>query len=854
MIPMVDWFSGIANNLGLTGWMVTPWLFVAGALLVSVPIIIHLLNKRRFKTIDWAAMDFLLEADKKNHRRVRIENLLMLLLRCLAVLLIALLVARPHRPKGLFGDKGDVNNFNRIVILDDSLSMGARGEGQIAFDRAKKRLVEFVNGLARNNSNDYLTVILASSPRTRIAALNKVLVSDKASSDDGGTGSKGEVVREIKQLELSDRPAQLAIALEEARKITEDAAPENNSSGGQLAVDSVIYVISDLRAGDWAKGETPEWEQLTTAFKAFAKKENNCYLVNVGAAGAPNIAVSDIVPLRKMLVSGVETEFDVFVTNHGSVSLADVKVRFTVGTSPPVTKPIKTIAAGGKESIRFRYTFAAPAGNPEESGTLPESIPIKAEVLTNDRPDDDHLAADNVRYFAARVHRAVSVLLVDGDPRDDPTRSETFYLQRALRPTSLQAGDARSGFQVKVVRVDELKKEKLDDYQLIFLANVFQLEPTIRAGLPAKTSAAKTGAGPKKKTTGPAGDRESLLKRLEDWTRNGGRLVITLGDQIDARIFNDDFYRFGRGLSPLKLVERKGDEEEKTWAELQIEDKQNLHPTLDLFYQDGVSALQLARFFRWWHAEPPRNASVTAAVGSLGAVPADSVVSVPLSLLKVEKSPAIAEKPFGKGRTVLITTAIDADWNNWTHDDPTFPIYMLELGKYLTPESAKDATVTVGQPLEQAFNGNRYDLTTELTGPDGNKTPLRAQAIPGKNGKGQSLFNRFRYADADRRGFYKMPLGRIGKADNQPDDPATGKTEMLFAANVATAEGNLKALDHKKFEEDLAVETVKIVEGAQLSTLGDSGAEGELWLWVLLALVLVLFTEQLLGWYFGTKR
>lgn len=851
---MFNWLSGISSSLGLGGWMINPLLFVAGALLVSVPIIIHLLNKRRFKTIDWAAMDFLLEADKKNHRRIRIENLLMLLLRCLAVLLIALLVARPHRPEGLFGDKADVNNFNRIVILDDSLSMGARGDGQIAFDQAKKRLVEFVNGLARNNSNDYLTVILASSPRTRIAALNKVLVSDKARSDEGGIGSKGEVVREIKQLELSDRPAQLAIALEEAQKATADAPPESNAGGGKLAVDSVVYVVSDLRNGDWAKGEASEWEQLTTAFKAFQKNEVGCYLVDVGAKSVPNVAVSDIVPLRKMLVSGVETGFDVFVTNHGSLSLADVKVRFTVGTSPPVTKTINTIAAGKQASIRFRYTFAAPAGNPEESGNLPDSIPIKAEVLTNDRPDDDHLAADNVRYFAARVHRAVSVLLVDGDPKDDPTRSETFYLQRALRPTSLQAGDARSGFQVKVVRVDELKKEKLDDYQLIFLANVFQLEAAIRPGLPAKTVAAKTGAKPKKKAATTAENNGSLRSRLEEWTRNGGRLVITLGDQIDARIFNDDFYRFGRGLSPLKLVERKGDEEEKTWAELQIEDKQNLHPALRLFYSDGTSFLSQVRVFRWWQAESPRNASVTAAVGSLGAVPADSLVSVPLSLLKGEKFPAVAEKPFGKGRTVLITTAVDADWNNWTHDDPTFPIYMLELGKYLTPESARGATVTVGQPLEQTFNVNRYDLTTEITGPDGKQAPLRAQAITGKNGKAQSLFNRFRYADANRRGFYKMPLGRIGKADNQPDAAANEKTEMLFAANVSTAEGNLKALDHKKFEEDLAVETVKIVEGAQLSTLGDSGAEGELWLWVLLALVLVLFTEQLLGWYFGTKR
>ena len=73
--------AGLTSFLG--GFMSTPWLFMLGVLAIASPIIIHLLNKRKFKRVDWAAMDFLLEADKKNRRRVRLENLLLLLLRCL---------------------------------------------------------------------------------------------------------------------------------------------------------------------------------------------------------------------------------------------------------------------------------------------------------------------------------------------------------------------------------------------------------------------------------------------------------------------------------------------------------------------------------------------------------------------------------------------------------------------------------------------------------------------------------------------------------------------------------------------------------------------------------------------------
>src|SRR5687767_15897758 len=124
----------------LSSWLVNPWLFVFGALAVSVPIIIHLLNRRKFRIVDWAAMDFLLEADKKNRRRIRLENLLLLLLRCLAVLLIGLLLARPFLPTNVTAGLIDAGQFERIVLLDDSLSMQAQAGNESAWEVAKKRL------------------------------------------------------------------------------------------------------------------------------------------------------------------------------------------------------------------------------------------------------------------------------------------------------------------------------------------------------------------------------------------------------------------------------------------------------------------------------------------------------------------------------------------------------------------------------------------------------------------------------------------------------------------------------------------------------------------------------------------
>src|SRR6266571_6170536 len=103
----------------LSTWLVNPWLFVGGLVAVLLPILIHLLNKRKFRVVDWAAMEFLLDADKKNRRRIRLEHLLLLLLRCLAVFLIGLLLARPFLPTSVTAGLIAAAQYERIVLLDD---------------------------------------------------------------------------------------------------------------------------------------------------------------------------------------------------------------------------------------------------------------------------------------------------------------------------------------------------------------------------------------------------------------------------------------------------------------------------------------------------------------------------------------------------------------------------------------------------------------------------------------------------------------------------------------------------------------------------------------------------------------
>src|SRR4051812_16566146 len=98
-----------------------PANMVIGGALISSPILIHLINRMRFKRIRWAAMEFLLKSQKRNRRRLIIEQLLLLLLRILLVLLAGLLLARflGFAFAGFLGPQNTVH----VVVLDDRLSM-----------------------------------------------------------------------------------------------------------------------------------------------------------------------------------------------------------------------------------------------------------------------------------------------------------------------------------------------------------------------------------------------------------------------------------------------------------------------------------------------------------------------------------------------------------------------------------------------------------------------------------------------------------------------------------------------------------------------------------------------------------
>src|ERR1700722_11467709 len=147
MLPLV-WALGFAN---------APLLYALAA--AGVPVVIHLLNRRKYREVPWAAMRFLLSAIRKNRRRLRVEQWLLLAIRTLVVLLVVSAMARPFLES--FGAVIAGIRTHKVIVLDGSLSMGYRSGESSRFDQAKAVATQLVK---EARGGDRISVIMMGAP------------------------------------------------------------------------------------------------------------------------------------------------------------------------------------------------------------------------------------------------------------------------------------------------------------------------------------------------------------------------------------------------------------------------------------------------------------------------------------------------------------------------------------------------------------------------------------------------------------------------------------------------------------------------------------------------------------------
>jgi hypothetical protein len=408
---------------------------LAGLGLASLPIIIHILNRRRFKVMDWAAMEFLLKAAVRNRRRVRLENLLLLLLRVLVVCLLIMAVSRPFTQRdnmlaGMFGNEGPTL---RVILLDDSHSMHAGQGNRSAFDRARARVKKMVERLHEEGSKDTVTIVLGSDPRGADEGLTRVPIA---------SGHAKKMQQRLDKLRVSDGTLDIPATVESLLEGVED--------GSRV----VLHIVSDFRRRDWTNPDGSLHPSVLQSLSKFSER-GEVSLLDVGSPPANNVGVVELEPRGRAVIAGVPTTFVATVKNHGTEAADNVQVTFRFGEQ--VLLPVRiegSIPPGDQKQVTRTFTFRA-----DGPAVVQASVP------------SDVLEGDNIRRRVVDVRKTMRFLLVDGEPEHEDFRGETDFLAAALMPP----GKVSSGIEVDPVSEHAFSGRELEAYDGVFLCNVYRL-------------------------------------------------------------------------------------------------------------------------------------------------------------------------------------------------------------------------------------------------------------------------------------------------------------------------------------------------------------------------------------------
>jgi len=392
-----------------------PLLAAAGLAAIAVPVIIHLLLRQKPKQIQFPALFLLKKKQTQTIRRLKIQNWLLLLLRCLVLLLLGLAIARPTVRSSLFALDQQAPIFG-VMIFDDSPSMTFREKGQTRLDQAK---------------------ILAKSAITRMPAGSKIAVVEASNPIASVFLEKSAAISRIDSLETQSLAVQVNEAIVAGMRSLADKKDQRRE----------LYVFSDQAAHAWNVSDS---DRMVGLFKE-AGPGLSVYVIDVHAETLKNVAIEDWMLSSQVLPMNGDLEIDATVRQRGTDG--DNIVRLVVDGEPRGEKPIRLSGGQG-----VTVNFPVPG--------LREGF-HQGELLL---ATGDDMPFDDRRYFTVDVRPAARVLIVSDN------KNESIYWRKALDPEGGRGQDAKAS-SIDEILSPQLEGTRLDSYRVICLLHVARLTP-----------------------------------------------------------------------------------------------------------------------------------------------------------------------------------------------------------------------------------------------------------------------------------------------------------------------------------------------------------------------------------------
>ena len=412
-----------------------PWFAVAGLIVAAGPVLIHLLNRRRYQVRPWAAMDFLREALARSRRILQIRDIVLLIVRVLCLALFGFALARPLlAPSGAAEADGPAH---AVVLIDNSLSMAYEELGQTLLEQAKQKARQWIEQIP---------------PGSQVSVVPLCGSSHGASLDP--YASKDDALEALAAVETLDRGASavgaLDLALEACRRVVD--MPRKRIA---LFADAQITAAAPESLAASLVRLPAAVEAITVA----AKTPENAWVADVRLPDGVADPETPAVFLATLRYQGgpPRREVQATLTVDGAVVAAQTVELFS-GQSREVRFPPCKLAT---KSAAGEVRFAAAAVS-----------------ITHDR-----LPADDQRFLMVPLTAGVPIVCVDQCGRaEDPRRNlfgETWALRRLLAPATQQGEAERQLFRMRHVTIEEVDRELLADARLVMLAGVADPRPAL---------------------------------------------------------------------------------------------------------------------------------------------------------------------------------------------------------------------------------------------------------------------------------------------------------------------------------------------------------------------------------------
>jgi hypothetical protein len=450
----------------------------------------------------------------------------------------------------------------------------------------------------------------------------------------------------------------------------------------------VIIVITDGQRFGWRLDERPLWAAVQSRIKQSTIPTSVSLQLLGDASSAANLCVNRIETTRAFGAINQALAFTASVQNHSAAASSPTLLNWRVNGQSAGATTVPELAPGASTTLSLSHQFGA-------SGAFDVTCQLEAV---------DDLSADNEAHLLVQIYERLPVLVIEDPVSAEPLENDAPFILAALGARKGDAKDEwRSVFEPTVIESRALDSTDLSKFRCVLLANA--------RNLPAAS-----------------------VTKLENYVQNGGGVWLALGSHTEERSFNEQLYRGGLGLAPLKLGAAVGDpnDREKFFS---VRATSDAHPATALLADFQRLDLDRARVYRRHQFDPFSGKDVSILLQAQGG------------------EPVVVERKLGRGRVIVQGVPLGVSWSTL----PLCQAYVAMLHEwmwYLSEPSLPKRNLAVGEALVESAPKN--DATANLILPDARNLELTASP---------SLANaQFRYNATRLPGEYTLSLKDADRA------------------------------------------------------------------------------------------